>query len=148
MGERVTQSGRADLARASRLKKALESGAPPAFVQSGNVQSGNGHPGNGQSGNLQTGNGTAPANGACSEQSCPLPPLLEPQRKNQHGAEIRLQFLEQMFQASPDGLSIADCSHRVLLANETFVRMFEYEAAEVVGQPLENLVVPPDRIAE
>jgi len=53
-----------------------------------------------------------------------------------------------MFQASPDGLSIADSSHRVLLANETFVRMFEYEAVEVVGQPLENLVVPPDRIAE
>jgi len=53
-----------------------------------------------------------------------------------------------MFQASPDGLSIADSSHRVLLANETFVRMFEYEAAEVVGQPLENLVVPPDRLAE
>ena len=53
-----------------------------------------------------------------------------------------------MFQASPDGLCIADLNHRVLLANETFVRMFEYEAAEVVGQPLENLVVPPDRLAE
>jgi PAS domain S-box-containing protein len=53
-----------------------------------------------------------------------------------------------MFQASPDGLSIADSDQRVLLANETFVRMFEYEAAEVVGQPLENLVVPPDRLAE
>ena len=36
----------------------------------------------------------------------------------------------------------------MLWANETFVRMFEYEAAEVVGQPLENLVVPPDRLAE
>jgi PAS domain S-box-containing protein len=59
-----------------------------------------------------------------------------------------LQFLEQMFQASPDGLSIADSNHRVLLANETFVRMFEYERVEVVGQPLENLVVPPDRLAE
>ncbi len=148
MGERVTQSGRAELARANQLKKALESGAPPAFVQSGNVQSENGHPGNGQSGGLQPGNGTAPTNGACSEQSCPLPPLLEPQKKSPQSAEIRLQFLEQMFRASADGLSIADCSHRVLLANETFVRMFEYEAAEVVGQPLENLVVPPDRLAE
>jgi PAS domain S-box-containing protein len=128
MGERVTQSGRAVLARASRLKKALESGAPPAFVQPGNSVS--------------------PANAACSEQSCPLPPLSEPHRKNQQSAEIRLQFLEQMFQASPDGLSIADSSQRVLLANETFERMFEYETAEVVGQPLENLVVPPDRLAE
>jgi PAS domain S-box-containing protein len=53
-----------------------------------------------------------------------------------------------MFQASHDGLSIADCDHRVLWANETFVRMFQYEASEVVGQSLENLVVPPERLAE
>src|ERR1700722_11166661 len=151
MGERVTQSGRAELARASRLKKALESGAPPAFVppvSPAHGQLGNGQWGNGQPGNVHSGNGASPANGACSEQSCPLPPLLEPTPKNQQSAEIRLQLLEQMFQASPDGLSIADSSHRILLANETFVRMFEYESAEVVGQPLEDLVVPPDRIAE
>jgi PAS domain S-box-containing protein len=53
-----------------------------------------------------------------------------------------------MFQASPDGLSIADGEHRVLWANETFSQMFGYEATEVAGQPLENLVVPPDRLAE
>jgi PAS domain S-box-containing protein len=45
-------------------------------------------------------------------------------------------------------LTIADTDHRVLWANETFVRMFDYQAAEVVGQPLENLVVPPERLAE
>src|ERR1700733_6962991 len=128
MGERVTQSGRADLAHAGRLKRALESGAPPAFVKPGN--------------------GKPPAPGACSENSCPVLPLSESSEKNQQSAETRLQFLEQMFQASPDGLSIADSKHRILLANETFVRMFEYESAEVVGQPLENLVVPPDRLAE
>ncbi len=138
MGERVTQSGRAELARARRLKRALDSGAPPAFVQAGSVQTGN----------VRPGNGAAPANGECSEYSCPLPPLVEPHSKNQQADETRLQFLEQMFQASPDGLSIADSSHVVLLANETFVRMFEYEAAEVIGQTLENLVVPPDRLAE
>jgi two-component system, cell cycle sensor histidine kinase and response regulator CckA len=128
MRERVTQSGRADLAHAGRLKRALESGAPPAFVKPGN--------------------GKPVAHGACSENSCPLLPPSESREKNQQSAETRLQFLEQMFQASPDGLSIADSNHRVLLANETFVRMFEYETAEVVGQPLENLVVPPDRLAE
>jgi PAS domain S-box-containing protein len=53
-----------------------------------------------------------------------------------------------MFQASPDGLSIADSTHQVLWANETFLRMFNYEAVEVTGQPLENLVVPPERLAE
>jgi PAS domain S-box-containing protein len=142
MGERVTQSGRADLAHASRLKKALESGAPPAFVQTGKNQPEN------VPLEVQPQNGAAPSNGTCSEHSCPLPPLGESRTTNQQSAEIRLQFLEQIFQASPDGLSIADSSQRVLLANETFVRMFGYEAAEVAGELLENLVVPPDRLAE
>jgi PAS domain S-box-containing protein len=125
MGERVTRSAQGDLARASRLKKALDSGAPPALVQ---PESGLG--------------------GSCSENSCSAPPLSEPPQKNHDCAESRLQFLEQMFQASPDGLSIADTSHRVLWANGTFVRMFGYEAREVIGQRLENLVVPQDRLAE
>ena len=128
MGERVTQSGRTDLSRASRLKKALESGAPPAFVLPEN--------------------GGAPANRSCSTHSCPLPPISDPSTSDPARAATRLQFLEQMFQASPDGLSIADTDHRVLWANETFVRMFDYQATEVVGQPLENLVVPPERLAE
>jgi two-component system, cell cycle sensor histidine kinase and response regulator CckA len=128
MGERVTPSRRADLAHASRLKKALESGAAPAFVKPGN--------------------GASPSNGACSEPSCPLPPLTDALSKDQQSAETRLQFLEQMFQASTDGLSIADSNQRILLANQAFVRMFEYEAAEVVGQRLEDLVVPPDRLTE
>ncbi|MGC1450148.1 MAG: PAS domain S-box protein [Candidatus Sulfotelmatobacter sp.] len=128
MGERVTRSGRQDLSRASRLKKALDSGAPPSFVPAENVAS--------------------LANGSCSEHSCPAPPLSEPSTGIQRSADARLQFLEQMFQASPDGLSIADSSHRVLWANETFGRMFEYEADEVVGQLLEDLVVPADRLAE
>jgi PAS domain S-box-containing protein len=128
MGERVTPSRRADLAHASRLKKALESGAPAAFVKPGN--------------------GAPPSNGACSEPSCPLPPLTDALSADQQSAETRLQFLEQMFQASTDGLSIADGNQRILLANQAFVRMFEYEAAEVVGRRLEDLVVPPDRLTE
>jgi two-component system cell cycle sensor histidine kinase/response regulator CckA len=129
MGERVTPSSRGEIARASRLKKALASGAAPAFVEAG----------------------TAPANGATPELSrreLLRPAPSDPTWKNQERAETRLQFLEQMFQASPDGLSIADSEQRVLWANETFVNMFGYEASEVAGELLENLVVPPDRIAE
>ena len=37
MGERVTQSGQPDLARASRLKKALETGAHRAFLTPSHV---------------------------------------------------------------------------------------------------------------
>jgi len=68
--------------------------------------------------------------------------------QQQVGGDARLQFFEQMFQASPDALSIADGEHRVLWANQTFASMFGYADAEIVGQPLENLVVPSSRLAE
>ncbi len=139
MAERVAQSGRPDISRANRLKKALERGAPPAFIPPEIVPPENVRPENAAGENT-----ASPANGSCSEHSCPVPPIFEAV----YSAQPPLQFLQQMFQASPDGLTIADCDHRVLWANETFVRMFHYEPAEVAGQSLENLVVPPERLAE
>ena len=122
MGGRVTQNNSADLARAGRLKKALESGAPPSFA------------------NPETSQGPHSENSSTAS--------LFHSFHNPQNSELRLTYLEQMFQASPDGLSIADSSHHVLWANETFACMFDYTAQEVVGQSLENLVVPPDRLAE
>lgn len=123
MGERVTQTGRADLARADRLKKALAAGVPPALIPP-----------------------ESPSNGSCAESSCPVPPAFQP---HQHAdPSTCLEFFEQMFQASPDALSIADIDHRVLWANVTFSRMFGYSETEILGQPLENLVVPAERLAE
>src|SRR3954451_8268687 len=126
MGERVTQSQGADLAHAGRLKKALASGGAPSFL---NPES-----------------SPVPANGSC-DLSCRVPPIFEPHQPEE-SADRRLRFFEQMFQASPDGLSIADSEHRVLWANETFATMFGYTASEIVGHPLENLVVPSNRLAE
>jgi two-component system, cell cycle sensor histidine kinase and response regulator CckA len=130
MGERVTPAERGSLKRAHRLKNALESGVPPTLV--------------------------APGNGAASTRDCegprpiaPLPaPLAQASWKDPAKLPTPIQFLEQMFQASPDGLSIADCNNRVLWANETFVGMFGYSAPEVMGHPLDDLVVPADRLAE
>ena len=112
MGERVTPST-GDISRARRLKKALDSGAPPAFVQPETV--------------------APPTNGSCSENACALPPLPDLVKNNQYSAETRLQFLEQMFQALPDGISIADSAHRVLWANEAFARMFDYAEVYAVA---------------
>jgi two-component system cell cycle sensor histidine kinase/response regulator CckA len=127
MGDRVTQNGQQDLAHASRLKRALESGAPPTL--------------------LPPGTSTPKANGSCSDVSCPAPPLPGPAQQVKN-AVAHSQFLEQMSQASPDALCIADLNHRILWANSTFAQMFGYGLAEILGQPLENLVVPPDRLAE
>src|SRR5579872_6257273 len=131
MGDRVTQSGqsRGDIARANRLKKALDSGASPALRIPP-------QPTNGSS-----------TERPCIEMSCPVEPLSEvKQRENASG--IRLQFFDQMFQAHPDGLSVADGEHRVLWANQKFSQMFGYTASEIVDQSLESLVVPAERLAE
>jgi two-component system cell cycle sensor histidine kinase/response regulator CckA len=119
MGERVSQSQRADLARAARLKKALESGAPPSFLNPEVLSTAS--------------NGSSPS-------------ILE--HTHSETADRRLRFFEQMFQALPDGLSIADRDHRVLWANQTFASMFGYTPAEIAGQLLESLVVPSNRLAE
>jgi two-component system, cell cycle sensor histidine kinase and response regulator CckA len=118
MGDGVRQPARASLARAEKLQKALQAGAPPSFVSS------------------DVSSGSVP----CSEISCSIPVSPPP------GAT--LNFFEQMFQASPDALSIADCAHRVLWANETFLSVFGYTLPDVIGHSLENLVVPSDRLAE
>src|SRR5437588_5825134 len=90
MGERVTPSQGEDRARAQRLKRALASGAPPAFVQAPR-------------------NTVSPANGDCSTNSCPVPPYIESKLRP---ATAQLEFLQQIFHASPDGLAISDCEHR------------------------------------
>src|ERR1700760_1816235 len=122
MGGRVTQNNSADLARAGRLKKALQGGAPPSFVTP----------------EVSQGPHSENSSTASLFHSCDDP---------QH-SELRLTYLEQMFQASPDALCIADLTHQVVWANEAFLRTFGYSEEEVFGQPLENLVVPPDRLAE
>jgi two-component system, cell cycle sensor histidine kinase and response regulator CckA len=127
MGDRVTRSEQGELARARRLKAALTAGTAPKFVM---PQS------------------DSRLEDACSPASCPVPHLSEPTSQVPLPAETRLQFLEQIFQVSPDGLVIADPQHRILSASDQFVRMFGYEAAEVTGQLLEDLVVPPERVAE
>ena len=126
MGERVTQSKRAELARAGRLKQALDSGAAPAFV----------HP------------SIPPENDLSADTSTSAQPAPPPLGEDLESAGARLEYLEQMFHSSPDAVCIADLSHKIRWANETFFRMFGYTASEVYGQLVESLVVPPDRLAE
>lgn len=124
MGERVTQSKREQLARARRLKEALDSGAAPSFLQ--------------------------PQNPLATQHSSSAGSRSAPEtfQKNFASDESRLRFLEQMSETSPDGLTIVDAECHVLWANPQFLRMFGYDASEVEGQLLENLVVPPERQAE
>jgi PAS domain S-box-containing protein len=127
MGDRVTRTDPGEIARAKRLKAALQAGIAPTFVKT---------------------DASSADESACPESSCPIPSISEEISKHLLPPDARLQFLEQMFQVSPDGLVIASLDHSIFLASDQFLRMFGFEAAEVLGQSLEGLVVPPERLAE
>src|SRR5208337_620066 len=125
--KRVNRPDEAELVRAQRLKEALESGAPPTFIQP---------------------SASPPSGSSCPAHSCPIPPLGAPFSSPLEVPETRLQCLDQMFRMSPDGLCVADGEHRILWVNRTFGQMFGYQAGEVLGQQLGSLVVPEERLPE
>jgi len=57
-------------------------------------------------------------------------------------------FFDRLVESAPEGIAITDTQGRVMRANTEFVRMFGYGADEVVGQCLDDLVVPPARQEE
>jgi len=90
--------------------------------------------------------GAAPAfHPAASGAIAPAPSLCW---NGDESPELRNHYLEQLFQSSPDGLSIVDSQHRIQCVNRAFQTMFGYAAGEVLGQPIESLIVPPGREAE
>jgi two-component system cell cycle sensor histidine kinase/response regulator CckA len=139
MGERVTQNEQDKLARARRLQKAVQAGVAPTFV-----------PPQASPAFEDSSSGSPRAVASRPESSVTESSICESASAwtADLDADTRLKFLEQMFRVSLDAQCIADREHRILWASERFVRMFGYEAAEVVGQRLESLVVPPERLAE
>ena len=135
MGDRVTrapQSG--ELVRAKGLRRALKRGAAPTFIPP-----------------------TIP-NPAAQPSSLPWCPAENAEKNSaengwpQEGTEeildLRRQYLEQLFESSPDAVVILDASFRTQCVNREFQRMFGYSASQAMGQPIDSLIVPPDRAAE
>ena len=67
---------------------------------------------------------------------------------NKEDAEVGHQYLEQLFQSSPDALCIVDLEYRIQCVNRAFQGMFGYASGELLGQPIDSLILPPDRAAE
>jgi len=57
-------------------------------------------------------------------------------------------YFRQLFEGSPDAIVMADREGRVLEANNSFEKLFQYTAAEARGRPIDELVAPPHRIGE
>jgi|HubBroStandDraft_1064217.scaffolds.fasta_scaffold00056_54 two-component system cell cycle sensor histidine kinase/response regulator CckA len=125
MGDRVTRAPQSkELVRAKKLRQALERGAPPAFIPP------------------VAGSSVAPSS------SLSWNPAEKNPKKPEEVLSIHRQYLEQLFQSSPDPLIIADASFHTQCVNQEFQRMFGYSAAEIQGQPIDEFIFPPDRAAE
>jgi PAS domain S-box-containing protein len=55
-------------------------------------------------------------------------------------APLPPSLLGLAFEAAPNGLLVVDGQARIVAGNTALLRMFDYEAAELIGQPLELLV--------
>ena len=126
MGGRVTRSAQSkDFLRAKTLRQALECGASPSFIPAG-----------------------TPAAAQPSSLSW-TPVQSDPAVAHQEDSlDLRRQFLEQLFENSPDALLIVDASFRAQCVNREFQRIFGYSAAQTLGHPIDALILPPDRTAE
>ncbi|MBW2571904.1 MAG: PAS domain S-box protein [Deltaproteobacteria bacterium] len=64
--------------------------------------------------------------------------------------EIRLQkaFLESLIENSPEAIAITDTGGVIKRINSEFTRLFGYTEEEAVGQDINALVVPSDRMEE
>ncbi len=54
----------------------------------------------------------------------------------------------ELFEHSPEALALIDAEDRVLQASGAFCRLFGYGPEEVAGRPMNDLIVPEDRLLE
>jgi two-component system cell cycle sensor histidine kinase/response regulator CckA len=126
MGDRVTRSPQSgELLRAKGLRQALGRGAPPSFVPPG-----------------------VPTAAQPSSLSWNFPDANPNVTSSENPLNLRRQYLEQLFENSPDALLIVDSSFRVHCANHEFQRMFGFSTAQTLSQSIDSLILPSDRAAE
>jgi PAS domain S-box-containing protein len=135
MGGRVTRGPQSkDLVRAKTLRQALERGSPVGFVSPAE------EPVTETSGLLW----------ASEQKTSTLkrPHVAAQGFLPEEILDLRRQYLEQLFQSSPDPLVVCNGSFHTLCVNREFQRMFGYSLAETLGTPIHALIVAPDRNAE
>ena len=145
MGGRVTrtpQSG--ELVRARKLRQALERGASPTFIPPG-IPNPATQPSSLSWSSGKTNFEKTLSQGTNSEASAKKNPK---KTSPEETLSVRRQYLEQIFQSSPNPVIITDASFRTQCVNHEFQRMFGYSAAETLGQPIDELIFPADRAAE
>jgi len=66
------------------------------------------------------------------------------QKKTEQRAEINRVYLEQLFERSPEAIILLDPRLRAIRVNEEFSRLFGFTSQDVLGKPIEQLLLPSD----
>ncbi|HLL46871.1 MAG TPA: PAS domain S-box protein, partial [Longimicrobiaceae bacterium] len=69
-------------------------------------------------------------------------------RQTERDLRVQRVHLEELFETSPEAIVLLDVEERVVRGNAEFLRTFGYRAEEIVGRPINELIVPPDLIDE
>jgi two-component system cell cycle sensor histidine kinase/response regulator CckA len=147
MGDRVTRVRQSrELVRAKRLRQALERGAPPAFIPP-DAPNPVAQPST-LSWNPPEKNSTEKNSVETNSRKANSAEKTAAKVSAEDTLSTRRQYLEQLFQTSPDPLIIVDASFHTQCVNQEFQRMFGYSAAETLSHSIDELIFPPDRSAE
>ncbi|MDQ2068724.1 sensor domain-containing protein [Natronospira bacteriovora] len=63
-------------------------------------------------------------------------------RRTEKALEDQRSFFKQLFDASPEGIVLLDRKDRILRANRAWLELFGYQAKEVLGHEINELIVP------
>jgi PAS domain S-box-containing protein len=69
-------------------------------------------------------------------------------KRAEEALKIQEAYLDELFESAPEGIVLLDIEDRVLRINGEFTRMFGYTPEEAMHQPINELIVPDDRLNE
>ncbi|NIM50580.1 MAG: EAL domain-containing protein [Gemmatimonadales bacterium] len=72
---------------------------------------------------------------------------------SRHGGVVRAYgeeraYLEELFESSPEAIALIDRDGAVMRANDAFIKLFGYSAAELAGRSIDELLAPDEHAEE
>lgn len=62
--------------------------------------------------------------------------------------EIEKAYFKQLYESAQEGIAMADNNHRLIHVNSEFTRLFGYTEEEAVGQLIDDLIAPTEKLDE
>jgi two-component system cell cycle sensor histidine kinase/response regulator CckA len=69
-------------------------------------------------------------------------------RKTEESLRRHQEFLDQLFENSPYGIAVLDNNNRFLNVNQEFERIFQYKLDEIMGENIDEYIVPKEKSDE